>query len=424
MRKWILPSLVLLLMMLALGSIWGYWLVTDSAGPDSSQNQGGRPDIPEGTGNEDKRTTEKPIERDAVQEKLDGMSLDEKLGQMVLVGLDGYEMDESARQMIEEQHVGGFILFKSNIKSPGQLLSLLNQLKRTNSFQDIPLFLAVDEEGGEVSRMPEELRKIPSSGSIGQKNRPELSYAVGSIIAEEIKAFGFNVDFAPVLDINSNPQNPIIGSRAFGSDADTVRKHGIQAMKGIGSQNVIPVVKHFPGHGDTSVDSHIGLPVVKHSLERLESFEFVPFAEAIRSGADAVMVGHILLEQVDARYPASLSEPVIQGLLRKKLGFDGVVITDDMTMGAVTEGYPMGEAAILSVQAGSDIVLVCHTPERRKEVMEALGEASRNNILSKERIDESVYRILKLKQKYGLSDQSIKTVDVKKINQKMEEVLK
>lgn len=423
MRKWIWPLLLFSLLLLGMSSLWAYRLVTGIEGPGAAKPPSGEAATPKASVNGPTEREETTKQTDPVLELLNRMTLEEKLGQMVLVGLDGIEPDQEARHMLKDKHVGGFILFRHNIENATQMLSLLNALKNANPDPDIPLFLAVDEEGGKVGRMPEELAKMPSSARVAREDRPELSYAVGNVIGEAIKAFGLNMNFAPVLDINSNPQNPVIGSRAFGSDLETVKTHGIQVMKGLRSQHVIPVVKHFPGHGDTAVDSHLGLPVVKHDLERLERFELLPFAEAIQSGADAVMVGHILLEQVDARYPASLSPAVIDGLLRQKLGFGGVVITDDMTMGAITEHYPMGEAAVLSVLAGSDIVLVCHTPERRKEVVEALREAAEKRTLTEERIDRSVYRILSLKMKYGLSGNSIDNVDIKGINRKIQAVL-
>ncbi|MGI6145259.1 MAG: beta-N-acetylhexosaminidase [Clostridia bacterium] len=345
-------------------------------------------------------------ERDPLKEQIEAMTLNEKIGQMVIVGIDSYENDEHAKYMIENYQVGGFILLKKNIKDVDQLKNLLNSLKESNTVNNIPLFLSVDEEGGSISRLPNGFKKIPVSGKIGSINNSAISFQVGNIIGEALQLLGFNMDFAPVLDINSNPQNPVIGDRAFGSEAELVSKLGIQTMKGLQAKNIISVVKHFPGHGDTSVDSHLGLPIVNHDLERLKNFELRPFMEAINNDVDAIMIAHLLLPQIDPDNPATLSPAVITTLLRKEMQFDGVVITDDLTMGAIADNYDLGEAAVKSINAGSDIILVCHEYAHEENVLKTLQKAAANGDIAEERINESVYRILKLKQKYNLSDQT------------------
>jgi len=362
-------------------------------------------------------------EIDPIIEQVNEMTVDEKIGQMIIVGLDGYTIDDSTREMIEDYHVGGFILFSDNVKDSNQLLTLINSLKTTNSKNKIPLFISVDQEGGKVDRMPDEFKEFPSNRIIGQINSKEFSYKIGSIIAEEIKAFGFNMDFAPVLDINSNPKNPVIGDRAFGSEEEIVSDLGIETMKGIQSGGIISVVKHFPGHGDTSVDSHIGLPTVYKDLKQLKSFELIPFQEAIKNNADVVMIAHILLNKIDAQNPASLSKTIITDILRGELNFEGVVITDDMTMGAVTNNYEIDNGAVKAIKAGSDIALVCHGYENGRSVINGIKQAVEDGIIPKERIDESVYRILKLKQKYNLTDDTIESIDIEKINNKISSIL-
>ncbi len=370
-------------------------------------------------------TSEKPVQQsDKLKEQIKSMSLDEKIGQLVIVGLDGYEADEHARQMIEEYRVGGFILFTSNIQNSNQMLELLNSLKSINRANKVPLFLSVDEEGGRVSRLPDEFLKIPSNNVIGKLNNSSVSHQVGSIIGEELKSFGMNMDFAPVLDINSNPKNPIIGDRAFGIGPNLVSKLGVQTMKGLQSQNIIPVVKHFPGHGDTSTDSHVGLPRVNNDLKRLRSFELKPFARAIENGAEAVMVAHILLPKIDPDNPASFSKTIITDVLRSEMNYDGVVITDDFTMGAIVKNYNIGKAAVKSILAGSDIVLVCHDFEKQKAVISALKNAAQSGQLTMDRIDRSVTRILKLKQEHKITDTPANTVDPESINKKISALLK
>jgi len=363
------------------------------------------------------------IEIDPIKQQIGSMTIEEKIGQMVIVGVDGYTIDNNTKTMIEKHHIGGIILFGRNVQNAEQLLNLVNSLKIANSKNYIPLFISVDEEGGRVSRMPDELIELPSNKVIGQINSEDLSYKIGSLLAEKIKAFGFNMNFAPVLDVNSNPQNPVIGDRSFGSDKNVVSRLGIKTMAGLQANYVIPVVKHFPGHGYTSVDSHIGLPFIGHDMTRLANLELVPFKKAIDNQADAVMIAHILLNKIDAENPASLSKTIITDILREQLSFKGVVITDDMTMGAIAENYNITDAAVLSVNAGSDIILVCHGYDNATAVIEALKKAVEDGAVKKERINESVYRILKLKDKYKLTDDVKGSVDIEKINRQIKSVL-
>jgi beta-N-acetylhexosaminidase len=360
---------------------------------------------------------------DPIEEQIKDMTLNEKIGQMVMVGLDGYAIDDSARMMIESYYVGGFVLFGHNIKSSEQLLNLINSLKKSNSKNKTPLFLSVDEEGGRVSRMHDEFKKLPANKTIAKVNSVEFSYKIGSILAEEVKSFGFNMNFAPVLDINSNPQNPVIGDRSFGSDEKIVSELGVQTMKGIQAGGVISVIKHFPGHGDTSIDSHVNLPFLDNDMDRLKSFELVPFKGAIQNQADAVMVAHILLNKIDPQNPASISKIIITDLLRKQLNFNGLIITDDMTMGAIVKNYDIGDASVKSINAGSDIVLVCHGYDNGIAAIDALKKAVQNGIISEDRINESVYRILKLKHRYRLTNSIIDSIDIEKINNRISQVL-
>lgn len=369
------------------------------------------------------RETTQKEKKGMIEEQIKDMSLEEKIGQMVLVGLEGYVPDDHTISMIEDYHVSGFIFFGRNVKNAEQLLSLTNSLKTINSKNSIPIFLSADEEGGRVSRVPEEYTKLPASKVIGDINNPEFSYQVGSLLADSVKVLGLNMNNAPVLDINSNPQNPVIGDRSFGDNVEVVTNLGITTMKGIQEKGVIPVVKHFPGHGDTRVDSHVGLPSVVHSMERLQSFELVPFQEAIDNGADAVMIAHILMTEIDSENPSSLSKAVVTDLLRDVMGFNGVVMTDDLTMGAIRENIEVHEAAIQSVKAGVDIVLVCHGYDNEVAVLNALKRAADNGEITEERINDSVYRILELKSKYQLSDTTIPSVNVEKINRDITYIL-
>lgn len=359
---------------------------------------------------------------DPIAEQVGKMSLEEKIGQLVLAGIDGTTLTDEMRNLIQTRHVGGLILYKPNITSTRQTVDLLNALKKSNANSSVPLFLSIDEEGGRVSRLPSEFTKLPTNRSIGKVNKEEYSYFIGQILGDEMSAFGFNVDFAPVLDIDSNPNNPVIGDRSFGRDAQTVSSLGVQTAKGIQSKGVVAVGKHFPGHGDTSVDSHLGLPIVNYGLDRLRKQELVPFRAAADNGIGMIMVAHILLPQIDGSNPASFSKPIITDLLRNELGYQGVVITDDMTMGAVTKNYDLKEAAVRAVSAGADIVLVGHGYDNAAAVLDALRKAVEQGQISQEKINESVSRIVKIKSEYHMTDDPKKEVNPSKINQTIRQI--
>ena len=364
---------------------------------------------------------------DPIAEAVAAMSTEQKVSQLLVAGIEGTQLGQDAVQAVQDYQVGGVILFGRNVESAGQLAELTNGLKDLNG-DYTPLFLCVDQEGGRVDRMPPEVERTPSAWSVGQTLDTEgVGAAYGALLAEECAAFGFNMDFAPSLDIWSNPDNTVIGDRAFGNDWEWTAFFGMSAVESMEEQGgVIPVVKHFPGHGDTSVDSHVALPVVDKSLEELWQSELVPFNMTLNQedyfgaqagpSAPAVMVAHILLSQVDPDYPASLSHRVVTGLLRGEMGFDGVVCTDDLTMGAVSNTYGMGEAAVLAVEAGCDLLLVCHGADNLTAARDALLEAADSGRISPERLDESVKRILSLKGEYGLTNEPVDTPDVDALN--------
>ena len=353
---------------------------------------------------------------------LSDLSLEEKVGQMIFAGIKGKVMTNETEKIISTHQVGGIILFKDNLKKANQSVTLLNAIKQENSNNKVPLFLGIDEEGGSISRLPE-LTKLPTNEEIGFRNDASFSYSIGKLLGKQLSAFGFNLDFAPVLDINSNPENPIIGDRSFGKDAQKVSELGIQTMEGIQSEQVIPVIKHFPGHGDTAVDSHKELPIVQKSLKDLQGLELIPFKKAINQGTEVVMTGHILLPKIDPTYPASLSEKIIKGILRKQLGYEGIIITDDMTMKAIVNTFEIGEAAVSAVKAGNDIVLVAHDYANVIKAKDAILQAVKTGEISEQRIDESVNRILSIKKKYNLSNTQLDGVNIQELNQSINEIL-
>lgn len=364
-------------------------------------------------------TFSKANPKDEILETISNMSLDEKIGQLVISGFYGTTLDENILKLIKENKISGVILFNRNVNDSNTLLSLNNSLKESNKNNKLPLFISVDEEGGSVTRMPKDIKRLPTNKYIGSLNNKDLSYKVGEILGEQLSYFGFNMNFAPVLDINSNSNNPVIGDRSFGNNKDIVASLGTSTMKGIQSKNIISVVKHFPGHGDTSVDSHVNLPVVNYNINRLNSFEFVPFKTAIQNGADAVMVGHILLPKIDNKYPSSMSYEIVTNILRKDLEFNGLVVSDDMTMGAITENYSIEEAAVKSINAGVDLLLVCQKYENTENVLKALKEAVLNGTISKERLDNALYNIISIKKKYLLNKEPKSDITINTINEKI-----
>lgn len=374
---------------------------------------------------------------DPAAELLADMTVEQKVSQLLVAGINGLEPGDDGTQAVADYQVGGIILFGRNVESAEQLTALTNGLKELNGDYS-PLFLSVDQEGGRVDRMPPEVAELPAAYQFGQiadpDQRMDACFALGQALAAQCAAFGFNLDFAPVMDIWSNPDNTVIGDRAFGSDLESVTYAANETAWGILSGGVIAAAKHFPGHGDTAVDSHYGLPVVDKSLEELLDFELVPFCQAIENtcvygaaGGDSaipvIMVSHILMTAIDPDRPASLSEPVVTGLLREEMGFDGVVCTDDLTMAAVSDSYGMGEAAVLAVEAGCDLLLVCHEADNLTAARDALLEAVNSGRISQERLDESVYRILSLKLDWELTNDPVEVPDIDALNAKIQPVM-
>lgn len=334
-----------------------------------------------------------------VNKQLKKMTLDEKIGQMLVIYYTSVAYKDALDSAIKNVKPGGFILFKDNIVRVDQLMNFISQIQEKSK---IPMFIAIDQEGGIVQRLnnlQEGVTTIPTMQKIGETNDEDLAYQVGEIIAKELNVFGINMNFAPVLDININPDN-VIGSRAFGNNPEIVSKMGLAVAKGMKANRVIPVYKHFPGYGDTAVDPDYGLPVLNKTKEELFELELKPFIEAINNGADIIMVGHIAVPKLtNDNTPASFSKTVINDLLRKELGFKGVVITDALNMGAVTKMYFRKEIIVNAINAGVDLLLM---PGPSKTTVEIIKEAIKNGEISEMQIEEAAKRILTLKYKAGL----------------------
>ncbi len=338
-----------------------------------------------------------------VESILETMTTQEKIGQLFMIdfrtdesGAPMLTLSQTAQEQIESYHLGGVILFGENLDTAEQTTALTAQMQ---DCAQLPLLIGVDEEGGTVSRLGSssiDHEVIPKAGNIPSN---EAAAAAGTSIGETLVSLGIQVDFAPVADVNTNPANPVIGSRAYSDDPDIAAQRVSAFVTALQETGIAGAAKHFPGHGDTSTDSHTGSAEVTHDLERLEVVEFLPFQAAIEAGVQMILVGHIQLPNVTGDdIPATLNPQIID-LLRTNLGYDGVVITDAMNMGAITTRYGAGESAVLSILAGIDIVLM---PADLSQAFAAVEEAVANGRISIENLEDSVTRILQLKNDLGL----------------------
>jgi beta-N-acetylhexosaminidase len=342
-----------------------------------------------------------------VDKLLSNMSLDEKIGQMLMVYYPTLTYDDKLSSYIKSNQPGGFIVFKNNVSSYDQLSALI---KGMQSDSDMPMFISIDQEGGKVQRIgslsDEKVTIIPPMQKVGETNDTKLAYQVGKTMGEELNTFGINMDNAPVLDIQSNSNNTVIGNRSFGNNATIVSKMALSLAKGLSDTNIIPVYKHFPGYGDTDIDPHYNLPVLNQTKEELYNLELKPFIKAINNGAEAIMVGHIALPKiVGDNTPATLSKVIINDILRNELGFKGVVITDALNMKALANIYSTKEILIQSINAGADILLM---PPLSDDTTQIIREAIYNNEITEKEINDANKRILTLKYKAGLFDKQEK----------------
>lgn len=339
-----------------------------------------------------------------IEATLNRMSIDEKIGQLLIVGIGGKQVSQVAKAHITKRFSGGILLFRRNIQSPQQVANLTTELQQVavQTPNAIPLFIAIDQEGGIVTRLKKGATVFPGNLALGATRSESLAEKAGEITALELAAVGINLNFAPVMDINTNPRNPVIGVRAYGDSPMLVSQLGTAYIRGLQANGVLATAKHFPGHGDTHVDSHKKLPTVGHDEERMNAVELAPFRAAIEARVAAMMSAHILYPALDADTPATLSHRVLTGLLREQLGFEGLIITDDLEMQAIDAHYQTGNAAVMAIQAGADLVMVPWTLKKQQQAYNALRNAVKRGKISVSRLDRSVRRILKTKNDFGL----------------------
>ncbi|RDW15628.1 glycoside hydrolase family 3 protein [Oceanobacillus chungangensis] len=349
-----------------------------------------------------------------IDNAIKGMTLNEKIGQMLMPdfrnwnGKNVTEMLPEIEQMVKDYHLGGVILFAENVVTTEQTTELVAAYQE--AAEKYGLLLTIDQEGGIVGRL-QSGTYMPGNMALGATRSTETAKNVGSVISKELNALGINMNLAPVLDVNNNPDNPVIGVRSFGETPELVADLGISYIKGIQSNGVAATAKHFPGHGDTAVDSHLGLPEVPHDKERLLEVELMPFQQAMDADIDAIMTAHVTFPKIDntkviskkdgteISLPATLSHKVLTGLMREEMNYDGVIITDALNMAAISEHFGAVDAVIRTVNAGTDIILM---PVGLEEVVNGLLDAVEKGEITENRIEESVRRILTLKINRGV----------------------
>lgn len=314
-----------------------------------------------------------------------------QVGRLAIVGFNGHSVPDELRRLVGEFDLGGVIYFNRNVDTPEQVADLSRQV--TGLAREWPLWISVDQEGGRVARLRRPFTEWPPAITLGRSGDEALAVRFARALADELRAVGINLDYAPVLDVHTNPKNPIIGDRALSDRAEAVARLGAAVVRGLQENGVAACGKHFPGHGDTSVDSHEALPVVEHDRRRMDAVEFVPFVKAIEAGVATIMTAHVFAPALDERYIASFSPTVVDTLLKQTLGFRGVVISDDLGMKAVSATHSPGEASVAAIRAGCDAVLLCnHTIDEQVGALEALIRAAEDGDITSTRIDDAMKR--------------------------------
>jgi beta-N-acetylhexosaminidase len=345
-----------------------------------------------------------------------------KIGQQFIVSLAGTSLDPQEVFLIDEFNIGGVILFKHNIESLEQLVGLINDLQSYR--KDHPFFVAIDQEYGPVHRLSDEFTKFPGAEDLCKTDSPKLAFDLGDAIADELTSVGINVNFAPVLDILSNPDNPAMKHRCMGTTPEQVMKLGSGVIRGMQKAGLIACGKHFPGHGDTSVDSHEEMPVLTHSFKALEDRELLPFRRAIRTGVEMLMTSHIKAEAFDKEFPVTMSKAAVD-FLRNDFRFTKVLVTDDIgSMKAITDNYSMAEAAVGALKAGHDAVVMRASLDDQRACLEAVDNALKTGEYSPRKMEESFQRIVELKQRYINDDRlAVSSADSKVGSEKSKEVV-
>ena len=321
------------------------------------------------------------------------------IGQLLIGSLPGTTIPVEMRALAREFGLGGVIFFARNVEEPEQVAELSHEVQTLAG--EMPLWVSVDQEGGRVARLKAPFTEWPPMATLGRSGDPELARRFAAALAAELKAVGITLDYTPVLDIHTNPQNPVIGDRAFAETADEVARYGVAVIEALQSAGVAACGKHFPGHGDTSVDSHVDLPLVEHPPDRIRRVECIPFAAAARAQVAFIMTAHVLVPSIDDQVPATLSARIVQGLLRDEIGYQGVIVSDDLEMKAVARSYAVPDAAVRAVAAGCDAVLVCSGDvDAQAAALEALVRAVEDGRIPYRRLEDALNRLRRAKERF------------------------
>ena len=324
-------------------------------------------------------------------------SVEAAAARLVIAGFPGTTLGSELERLLD-RGVGGIILFKRNVGSPREVAELVRAAKRR---AQRPLLATTDQEGGAVARLREGFTRVPPMRALGERRDPELARAVGAVLGRELGAVGIDLDFAPVLDVDTNPENPVIGARSFAREPETVAALGVALARGLMDAGVAPCGKHFPGHGDTRQDSHHELPHVEHDLARLRAVELTPFRAAVDAGFPSMMTAHVVMDALDPDVPATMSRSVIRGILRDELGFQGVVFTDDIDMRAIADHFAVAEVARKCLLAGVDAFLCCQNVDGAHRMIDAIAEAVRSGAVPETRLAEASARMQTLSEPWA-----------------------
>ncbi len=347
---------------------------------------------------------------------IDRLSLDELIGQLIVFGFDGLDINDHVIELIRSKKVGNVILFARNIKNPEQLFKLNQNLQKLAvETTDIPLLISIDQEGGMVTRIKNGATYFPGAMTITASSNLNNSYLSGKYMGRVLKALGINMNLSPSLDINNNPKNPVIGVRSFGDNPYIVAKYGCENIRGL-QESVIATAKHFPGHGDTDIDSHLDLPTINKTLEGLKEFELIPFKEAIQTGVLAIMSSHISFPALSFnKKPATLSKYFLTNLLRNELGFKGLIVTDCLEMKAIKNYYTTKKGVSMAIVAGANLAMVSSTKALQIDSIEYLKNQVLNGKIPIELIKDRVKKVLEIKEKYVEYSPNITYQDIKEI---------
>lgn len=352
------------------------------------------------------------------------LSLEEKIGQMIIIGLNTEVSVKNLEEIIEKYKVGGILLYRKNYhQNYEKMINLVNKIKTLNQKNKIPIFISIDQEGGRVNRTPKEFKNLPSANKLMKKSGEEdFVKRAGEITGEVLHELGINMDFAPVLDIKRFSDNHAIGDRAYSENIEEVSKYGIEYMQALQKNGVISVVKHFPGHGATKTDSHIRLPKIEEEIETLEKEDMQPFKKAIECKVDGILMGHLKISKVTGNLPASMSKRFITKYIRKKYRYNGLVITDDVRMKGVRIRYGKNNAIKKAFLAYNDMIIFKYDNDIR--VIDKIIKLAKEDKLKMKRINKSVMRILKVKEQYELKDELIERdkTFIENINNQIEEI--